>query len=188
MRLYLIRHPPPLVAPGLCYGSTDLAVLPAQQERVAAQLAKVLPPGLVLYSSPLQRCAGLAQALAQRLGGGPVRYDARLAELDFGQWEMQPWDAIPRTQIDAWASDVAHYQPGAGESVAHMAQRISAFMDALRQSAPAQPPPDSILVCHAGTIRLLLAYALGLAPAAMAEQAAHNLQAPGYGQWLELEL
>ena len=88
MRLYLIRHPAPLVAPGLCYGSTDLAVLPAQQERVAAQLAKVLPLGLVLYSSPLQRCAGLAQALAQRLGGGPVRYDARLAELDFGQWEI----------------------------------------------------------------------------------------------------
>ena len=47
-----------------------------------------------------------------------MRFDARLAELDFGHWEMQSWDGIPRAEVDAWAADVAHYRPGGGESVA----------------------------------------------------------------------
>jgi alpha-ribazole phosphatase len=28
MKLILVRHPQPLVAPGVCYGSTDLAIAP----------------------------------------------------------------------------------------------------------------------------------------------------------------
>jgi alpha-ribazole phosphatase len=165
--LILVRHPKPLVAPGICYGSTDLVVAPEQLEQTLAALR--LPAGLPVYSSPLRRCA----TLASRLSTAPI-YDARLAEMHFGDWEMQPWDAIPRADIDAWAADMAHYRPGGGESVLRMAERISAFYHAL-------PQDDAIIVCHAGSIRLLAACHGGLAPAQMALQAAQAAHQIGYG-------
>ena len=83
MTLYLVRHPQPDVAPGLCYGASDVPVPEAELARVHAALAaQGLPGGLPVYSSPLLRCA----LLAERLAPGRVTLDARLAEMDFGEW------------------------------------------------------------------------------------------------------
>jgi alpha-ribazole phosphatase len=168
MQLYLIRHPQPLVGPGICYGRTDLAVNLAEQARIVNALRPVLPTDAVLWSSPLQRCAGLAQDLATALGCAAPRYDPRLAELDFGAWEMRAWDTIARAEVDRWASDVSTYRPGGGESVLQMAQRVHAFhADLLEVGAE-----RVIVVCHGGTIRLLQACLKGMVPAAMASEAA----------------
>lgn len=169
MQLILVRHPQPDIAPGVCYGSTDLAVLPERVEQTYAALQ--LPAGLPIYSSPLRRCA----ALAARLTPSP-RHDARLAEMHFGAWEMQPWDAIPREEVDAWAADMAHYRPGGGESVLQMAERINAFYTDLQRQHQA-----AIIICHAGTIRLLSARHAGLAPPEMALQAAQSGHQIPYG-------
>jgi alpha-ribazole phosphatase len=178
MRLILVRHPQPLVAPGVCYGRTDLAVAPEQLEQTLAALIPMLPAALPLYSSPLRRCA----ELAARLSPASI-HDERLVEMDFGAWEMQPWDAIPRAEIDAWADDVVHYRPGGGESVLRMAHRIAAFhADLQRQLGDG----DAIVVCHAGAMRLLSARHSGMTPAEMAlhaAQAAHNIP---YGSTLIL--
>jgi alpha-ribazole phosphatase len=171
MKLILVRHPQPLVAPGVCYGSTDLAIAPGQLEHALAALQ--LPAGLPIYSSPLRRCADLAARL-----GDNIIYDARLAEMHFGDWEMQPWDAIPRAAIDAWAADMVHYRPGGGESVLQMAERIAAFYDELNT--------DAIIICHAGSMRLLTARHAGLAPAEMALQAAQTGHQIPYGSTLTL--
>ena len=112
-----------------------------------------------------------------------MRFDARLAELDFGQWEMRPWDAIVRAEIDAWAADVAVYRPGGGESVIDMAQRICGFYDELLR----ENLPTAAVVCHAGAIRLLAARARGLAPLAMARHAAEHPHAIAYGEVIMLE-
>jgi len=178
MRLFLVRHLPPLVAPGVCYGRTDLATDPAVQALALPALRAALPANAPLYSSPLQRCAVLAHAL-----GGPVTFDARLAELDFGAWEMQPWDAIARADIDAWAADVAGYRPGGGDSVAGMAVRIAGFYaDLLRAGAP-----EAVVVCHAGAIRLLTARAAGMDVPAMAQAAAAQPHRIGYGEIVILD-
>jgi alpha-ribazole phosphatase len=174
----LVRHPQPLVAPGVCYGRTDLAVAPEQLEQTLGALSTSLPAGLPLYSSPLRRCA----ELATRLSPTSI-YDERLVEMDFGAWEMQPWDAIPRAAIDAWADDMVHYRPGGGESVLLMAERIASFHADLQRQ---HPGGGAIIICHAGTIRLLAACHAGLPPAAMAlhaAQAAHNIP---YGSTLVL--
>nr|WP_315260551.1 histidine phosphatase family protein [uncultured Duganella sp.] len=171
MKLILVRHPQPLVAPGVCYGSTDLAIAPGQLEQTLAALQ--LPAGLPIYSSPLRRCA----ELAARLSPEP-RHDARLAEMHFGVWEMQPWDAIPRAGIDAWAADMVNYHPGGGESVLQMAERINAFYDELTT--------DAIIICHAGAMRLLVARHAGLSPAKMALQAAQTAHQIPYGSTLLL--
>lgn len=176
MRLHLVRHLPPLVAAGVCYGRTDLATDPAAQALALPALRAALPPGVPIYSSPLRRCAVLAAAL-----GGHVTIDDRLAELDFGAWEMQRWDAIPRAHIDAWAADMAGYRPGGGESVTAMAGRIASFRASLHAA------PDAVVVCHAGAIRLLMAHAAGMDVHAMAQAAAAHPHAIGYGEIVTLD-
>lgn len=165
MRLYLVRHARPQVADGTCYGSTDLAVaqheqavlLPALIADLSARLFIGLPadsPARVpIFSSPLQRCALLARALADALQCPPPIHDARLAEMDFGTWEMRTWNEVPRTEVDAWADDLVEFRPGAGENVLQVAARVQMFQRELRTLGH----EAAILVCHAGTIRLLLA-------------------------------
>lgn len=169
MRLILVRHPQPMIAPGICYGRSDLAVAPEQLAQTLAALSTTLPQGLPLYSSPLQRCAILAAQLAAPLRSPAPQLDARVAEIDFGDWELRPWDDIARTDIDAWAADLVNYRPGGGESLLQMAIRIAAFYaDLQRQQG------DAIVICHAGAMRLLSACHAGLAPADMALQAARH--------------
>lgn len=179
MRLHLIRHPQPQVEPGICYGSTDLPVIPGEPERVWSALrnSATLPPGAPIYSSPLQRCATLAILLGQ-----PI-LDTRLRELHFGDWEMRRWDDIPRARIDAWAADMAHYPPGGGESATEAAQRILDFRKELLQ----RPHTDAIVICHAGAIRLLLACEPGKTAAETALRAARTAHRIGYGEMITVE-
>jgi alpha-ribazole phosphatase len=174
MKLILVRHPQPLVAPGVCYGSTDLPIAPGQLEQTLTTLH--LPQDVPIYSSPLRRCA----ELAERLTPAP-HYDSRLVEMHFGAWEMQPWDSIPRADIDAWAADMVHYHPGGGESVLQMAERIAAFHTDLQRQHE-----QAIIICHAGAMRLLIARHAGLAPAEMALQAAQSAHQFPYGAMLTL--
>ena len=178
MRLYLVRHLAPLVSPGVCYGRTDLDTDPAAQLLALPALRGALPARAPIYTSPLRRCTSLARAL-----GGAVQVDARLAELDFGSWEMQPWDAISRADIDAWAADVAGYRPGGGESVTAMAARISDFYADLMHAQA----PQAVVICHAGAIRLLTARAAGMDAAAMAQAAAARPHTIGYGEIVVLD-
>lgn len=172
MRLHLVRHLKPTVDAGVCYGRSDVTVDPALMEQALPALQAALPACRVV-SSPLLRCASLAERLS-----ASVSYDARLAELDFGNWELRRWDNIARAEIDAWADDLALYRPGGGESVFAMALRIAAFYDELTRDAV----PDTIIVCHAGSIRLLAARHAGLAPEAMALQAAEQPHVIAYGE------
>lgn len=178
MRLYLLRHLAPTVASGICYGRTDLVVDTDLQASTLPGLRARLTADVPVISSPLIRCASLAREL-----GSPVRFDARLAELDFGTWEMRNWDDIARAEIDAWAADMANYRPGGGESVFDMAQRISLFYEDLMR----EDLPSALVICHAGAIRLLAARQRGLAPAEMAREAAQRPHAIGYGELLTLD-
>jgi len=168
MSLILVRHPQPLVASGICYGRTDLAVAPEDQALVLASLTTTLPKNAALFSSPLQRCAGLAARLPQQ----PLILDARLVEMDFGAWEMQPWDDIPRADIDAWSADLIEYHPGGGESVLQMATRVQDFYADLQRQ---QGADSSIIICHAGSIRLLCAFHASLS---LRDAALHAAQTP----------
>ena len=180
MRLILVRHPQPLVAAGVCYGSTDLEVAPGELARTLAALAPRLPAGLPVYSSPLRRCAGLAAGLSAT----PI-FDARLVEMHFGGWEMRAWDDIARADVDAWAADLANYQPGGGESVLRMAARIAAFHAHLQRQLAGDG--EAIVICHAGAMRLLSACHAGLPPPEMALQAARAPHHIAYGGILILD-
>ncbi|WP_374011281.1 histidine phosphatase family protein [Massilia sp. Se16.2.3] len=165
--------------PGLCYGSSDVEADEAQAMQVHAALrAQGLPGSMPVYASPLRRCA----ELARRLGPAPV-FDARLSEMDFGSWEMRSWDAIPRAEVDAWAADLLRYRPGGGESVLQVAERVAAFRRDLRARGHAQ----ALVLCHAGTIRLLSALQGGQSLEMAALQAASTPHQVGYGEVILLK-
>lgn len=147
MRLWLIRHPLPAVAPGTCYGATDLP-LAEHPVALASRLRALLPDHLPIYASPLQRC----RLLAEQLHPQP-RFDDRLREIDFGDWEMQPWDALDRGLLDAWAADPFHFVPPGGEAVAALRARVRSFLDELHEEA--------VLVAHAGVIKVCVAELAG---------------------------
>jgi len=184
MRLYLVRHPKPVVNPDTCYGSSDVEVDTAQRDLVCAALLRTLPTDVPLYSSPLRRCAGLARQLSASMSGQAIIFDARLAEMDFGNWELRAWSNIPRDEIDAWAQDVAAYRPGGGECVLHVAERVGAFHDDLLQVGA----QSAAIICHAGTIRMLLACRRGLPLVETARFAAENTHKIAYGEVIVLDL
>ncbi len=165
--LLLIRHPAPAVGVGICYGKTDVPLAGDAAEAahsVAARLAALgapLPQHLV--TSPLQRCTSLAEGLARHFDC-VCGIDARLREIDFGEWEGQAWDAIDRAALDAWAADLRHARMHGGESVAQLETRVGAWLEDWRVSiaAPvAAQAPRVLAVTHAGVMRMIAALTLG---------------------------
>lgn len=150
MKLYLIRHPEPEIAPGVCYGRTDLGLRHPPQG-CARRLSALLPARYRLFSSPLHRARALAQCL------GTPELDDRLVEMNFGDWENRPFDEF-RAQVDEWAKDPLGYCPPKGESGLEVAQRVLAFYeDKVRLSKD----ESVVLVGHSGPLRLLMAQLLG---------------------------
>ena len=155
LRIHLLRHPPPAVAEGICYGQSDLGLaLPAAS--AAERLHALLPERYGVISSPLRRCRELATALS-----ADHRIDPRLQEIHFGDWEGRAWNDIPRADLDAWAAAPFDHTPPGGESATAMAARVVAFAADLTP-APAPAAPEWVLVSHQGPLRVLLAYWLEL--------------------------
>ena len=158
MRIYLVRHPPVALAPGICYGASDIALADGWHAGLGRTLAHVDAGDrarAAVYSSPLARCLAPARTL-----GRPVEADARLRELDFGDWELLAWDAIPRQEMDAWAAALETRAPPGGEALAALDARATDFLEALT----ARGPDAAIVFTHAGVIRCMLARFLGIAP------------------------
>jgi alpha-ribazole phosphatase len=184
MRLYLVRHPEPVVEPETCYGSSDLGAKPEQCARVCASLLASLPKDVSIFSSPSRRCAELAEKLARGLGQQELVFDQRLADIDYGYWELQPWSAIPHTEIDAWVKDVVNYRPGGGESMLQMAARVRAFHEELLLN----PCAAATVICHAGTVRMLMACQRGLTLDEMARYGAQVRHRIAFGETILLDI
>jgi alpha-ribazole phosphatase len=155
MQLYLIRHPPPQVADGICYGTTDL-LLRENPQAIARTIKLQLPRDLTVFSSPLTRCRLLAEALHP----APL-FDPRLKELNFGDWEMQAWEALNRDEINAWAKNPVDYAPPNGESVNELQARVHDFLAEHYTKKMTQ----AALVTHAGVMKVIVGLTQGLAPA-----------------------
>lgn len=156
MKLTLIRHTALQVPHGVCYGKSDVDVAASFAQELNMLHSKLF--GKVfdkVYSSPLQRCAKLAAALNK----GEPMFDARLSELNFGEWEMQAWDDIPREVFDVWAQNYAHIAPPNGETFSQMQQRALEFLAEAQQQHAGQ---DIAIVTHGGVIRALIAHVLNM--------------------------
>jgi len=151
MKLWLIRHTNVNVAPGICYGQTDVDV--AETFENEAQVIKKQIENIAfdkVYSSPLIRCKKLAEYLFKT----NIIYDARLRELHFGEWEMQAWDKIQHPELNKWMIDFVNTPCPGGESFIDLHNRVKHFLTDLKKKNHSQV----VIISHGGTIRSILSH------------------------------
>lgn len=144
------RHPRPRIPGRICYGRLDVPLAEPPEQGAATLIAAAIDPIERIVSSPASRTLLVARALAAQTGA-PVHTDDRLQEMDFGQWEGQPWATLPRAEIDAWAQDPLRYRPGGAENVNDVLTRLRRAWTTLASSAE-----TTLVLTHAGPIRCLL--------------------------------
>lgn len=175
MKITLIRHTSVAVAPGTCYGASDVEVASTFTEealKVANQLSGKNFDAV--FSSPLSRC----RKLAAFCGYPHPRTDERLKELNFGEWEMQKWEHIQDPFLEEWYKDWLHLPAGHGESFLQQYHRVCEFLEEIKREAFVSPA----VFAHGGVLRCAQIYA---GEAGFSEAFVLNLP---YGCVLELDI
>ena len=151
IRIWLLRHGK-TQGPAALNGITDVAVKPSVQQAIASQLSTL--PFTRVISSPLRRCADLARLLQSARPHVMLDFDPQLQELNFGELDGQSFADL-ETQwpiLDAFWQDPAKNTLPQAERLAMAYQRVS---QAWQQWLP-KLESDTLILCHAGTIRLIL--------------------------------
>lgn len=180
MKLWLARHAQPLIASDICYGAADVAADELATQVAALELAGVLPAGIDMICSPLQRCHQLAQGVHALRPDISFTTDARLREMDFGRWEGCRWADIPESEYHAWTDCFASYRFGGNESVGEFMCRVAAAWDEIQATGR-----DAIWITHAGVCRAASLVASGVRQIEKARQWPHD--APAFGHWQVLQ-
>jgi probable phosphoglycerate mutase len=142
-------------------GVTEVELSPHGLEQ-AAQLAMWASSAelCAVWSSPLSRALKTAAPCADR-AGLPLRIDARLRELDFGEGEgltsQEMAERFPALLAAFLIDPVANHLPG-GEDPVAAAER---FVTCLHDIAAAHPDGRVLVVAHATAIRLALCRLFG---------------------------
>ncbi len=143
MDLIFYRHPTPDAAPGLCYGRLDLDIGPSGPDEIA-NACKTPPNVAQIISSPAKRALALATPLATAASLS-LTTDARLWEMDMGQWEGLLWSEIDRRESDPWAEDALSRKTPGGEAFVDVISRVKSLLEAITQ--------PTCIVAHAGPNR-----------------------------------
>ena len=113
-----------------------------------------------IASSPLARCRTFAERVAESCNI-PLTLHAGLEEIDFGDWEgLTPAEALKRTPelFTRFQTNPDGLAPPNGEAFDSFRQRVlDAFDGATRDSSG-----HTLLVTHAGVMRIILSTVLGL--------------------------
>jgi len=153
-------------------------------EELGATLAPTLPPDVRLVSSPSRRARQTAAAIAAHLDGARVEIDERWLETDVGLAEGLTFDEVavrwPELAASLLADDVAIDWP-AGETAIELECRIGEAWSSL--VAAGRP---TVVVSHAGSIRVAIALATGRGPSeieflAPGSWVSHDIPGPAPG-------
>lgn len=145
MNLTLVRHTSVAVEKGICYGQSDVGLKDTFEQEATAVKQQLKGRHFdFAYMSPLSRCVRLAAFC----GFGSAKCDSRLMELDFGDWEMQPFDKISDPRLQLWYDDYINVAPTGGESFMDQRKRVESFLCGLSGNKN-----DSIIIfTHGGVI------------------------------------
>ena len=181
IRLLIVRHGETAWnASGRFQGQTDTPLNAAGHAQAVAVGDRLASEELhAVYSSDLRRAYDTALAVAAP-HGLEVHADARLRELNFGDWQGLTYAQIASDHADAlayWNEDRVNRCPPGGESLGQVAQRLEALLDEIRGLEDGAPDRASsvattglgsdtaakangdrtvALVSHGGTARLIL--------------------------------
>ncbi|AAU92467.1 MULTISPECIES: histidine phosphatase family protein [Methylococcus] len=117
-------------------------------------------PWDVIVTSPLLRCQAFAEAFAER-HRRPLEIEPRFKELGFGAWQGKTREEIT-TEYDPgvlqrFYRDPLNHRPENAEGLGDFRSRvISAWKEMLERHLG----KHVLVVCHAGTIRMVIAHVL----------------------------
>ncbi|MFH6987410.1 alpha-ribazole phosphatase [Flavobacterium collinsii] len=154
MEVYLVRHTETTCEKGICYGQSDVD-LAAPFETIFDEIVSQLPSEALLFSSPLKRCLVLAEYIQSKTNPISFIKDDRLMEMNFGDWELKNWEAIPLEQLNPWMEDFVTTQVPNGESFTALHERVVAFLSEHILNPKNTPV---VIVSHAGVIRSILCH------------------------------
>jgi alpha-ribazole phosphatase len=166
LRLLLVRHgETEWNATGRYQGQTDIP-LNAAGHRQAKAVAERLAAERIdaIYASDLLRAWATAEAIAEPHDVEP-RPDARLREMNYGDWQGLTYQQIAEQApeaLAAWNADRVHRTPPGGESLADLATRAESLLAEIRA---AHLEGTVAVVSHGGTVRMILCVLLGHPPA-----------------------
>jgi probable phosphoglycerate mutase len=151
-----IRHgPTEWNARGLIQGQSDIPLSDDGRAEVRRWALRPDLGGFDWYSSPLQR----ARETAELLGCAGCRYEPRLMEANWGEWEGWSLERLRQDIGEIFAAMEAQgldLQPPGGESPRMVRARLAAWLE---EVGPAQRP--IVAVCHAGVVRAAYSLATG---------------------------
>jgi broad specificity phosphatase PhoE len=178
-RLLLVPHgQTPWNEAGRFQGHSDISMNPRGFEQ-ARRVAETLQGEKIaaILSSDLKRAVETATPFSTQ-AVLPIRTDARLRELNFGDWEGLTGPEIAARDPTGWQ----RWEQGlltefrGGESLGDLAKRLRAVLDETlaapeqRGTAHNSPPTThhspitTLIVAHRGTLRAMICVALGLEP------------------------
>ncbi|MBR2567003.1 MAG: histidine phosphatase family protein [Paenibacillus sp.] len=142
-------------------GHTDIGLLPAAQEELASLREQCLHLTWdAVYCSDLLRCR---QTLAQiaPLATEQAKFDPRLRENDFGQWEGMTYEQLKHNPLyRSWIDDPQEITPPQGEAWQTFTRRIDSFLHEHiwleEQRNPQKPSYKTLVVTHGGVIRYMV--------------------------------
>lgn len=157
--LDFIRHGEPVG--GVRYrGQTDDPLSDTGWRQMRAAIGKERPWD-VIVSSSLSRCLAFAEELSEA-SKLPLEVDDRLKEIGFGEWQGKTREEI--TQYDPgvlqrFYRDPTTYRPDGAEGLAEFKHRIVAAVNDILNRHSGK---HVLVVCHAGTIRMVIGHILDI--------------------------
>lgn len=148
MEIFLVRHTKTVVPKGICYGQADVDIKEPYLD-IFQDIKEQLPSDAIMYSSPLLRCKKMAEFFSET-----IIFDARLKEMNFGNWELLAWNDIPLEEINPWMDNFVTVRVPNGESFEDLYHRVGEFYSELLQ----KQEDKVVIFCHDGTIRSILSH------------------------------
>ena len=114
-----------------------------------------------LYTSDLCRSWETAKTISTNFSDLVIVKDARLREMNFGEWEGLNWSEIREKDpsvVENWSNYLAEKGPPGGETLFRFSKRIRNFSDEIIKSHLNE---TILLVAHGGTIMVLICLLLG---------------------------
>lgn len=159
INIYLLRHGKTLGEPAL-YGHTDIGVSAERQQGICHSLMGEQLGFESLLTSPLTRCRDLAELINAQHHGLDYRIAPEWQETSFGDLDGVPFEQAKQSWplFEAFWQEPANNTLPNAEPLDIFYQRISTAWDQFMQTVE----KDTLIVCHGGTIRMILAKVLNL--------------------------
>ncbi len=153
---------------GLYTGQSDIPLNEAGREQAAVLARKLKGQKFAaIYTSDLIRARETAEIIAAAFGL-PIHPDARLREINQGEWEGLHVEVIRMQYNDLWMkkqADPASVRPPGGETISEVAARVFAATDEIATKYPDSPVlvvshglAIATLICRAENIPIGQAY------------------------------